>query len=492
MGLAGQSNFSSELIISMVRCSKSNMSEDGDLASSVQENDEAKSESSESVSDGWESWESGSSSDSSISEDGDLTSPTVQELDKVEESPELENGYTKGIKILEDHKLDNRMESPRDLPKEILSNKQDILQKKLESLKQATSESDSNTISQISPRRPVHLEKDVISQNDVSSQFYNQFLDLAHNLLSYLINNMSASQISFLISVLFGTQILKYTKSKYQKYNSTESARHSENSESKNNPLGNKDYYPYKFPTCKKYPNFTVIAEHLRNITVMPLRETGYRIPDRNGARQYLLDLQPRQDTLTSPRQTRGIGQNFGLLGSTINTYDALRDINPDFIRTVLFNIHHTLGTGVGMLSNYTDLWYHLRCGYNSDFYVNYVPPTLTIPSISHVGRRDAINLPNNTGIIVHIISGNRIYNQLNVADFDLARRNIIRLLTTRGNALMLTQASWLNTNLQNYSNPDQILTMYSNDIVRLTHEFLAILHHYQIHFSNRNGPRDH
>ena len=112
------------------------------------------------------------------------------------------------------------------------------------------------------------------------------------------------------------------------------------------------------------------------------------------------------------------------------------------------------------------------------------------IPTITHVALKTRY-LNNNrllgyayqTGIFVHLIGGQLEYNKITQAEFDTAKNNCKILLYDFGGQF-LDRVKFIDDNEIHDSNSRQVMYM-----IRTAHEFLGLLIHYQIHFSNTNRP---
>ena len=130
-----------------------------------------------------------------------------------------------------------------------------------------------------------------------------------------------------------------------------------------------------------------------------------------------------------------------------------------------------------------TTQWIELRSFYSLPLIFRQLPFSREIPTITHVPIQGTMNavMPHETGIFVHVFDSDVGYDQLCQEDFNTAKENCVELLLEHGETFINEVST-----IQDLEEPEE---QVSNDVSKATHEYLAILHHYQIHFRNRNSP---
>ena len=98
------------------------------------------------------------------------------------------------------------------------------------------------------------------------------------------------------------------------------------------------------------------------------------------------------------------------------------------------------------------------------------------LPRISHVPIRG--DRPHETGILVHLLRGNVHYSTLSDDEINVAREHMRKLLFTYADNLTSVRKDH---NLES-DEPDLAA------LAQATHEYRAIVHHYQLYFSNRRS----
>lgn len=127
------------------------------------------------------------------------------------------------------------------------------------------------------------------------------------------------------------------------------------------------------------------------------------------------------------------------------------------------------------MLTFDSTQWTGLRSYYN-------IPDSLgmpnNLPRITHVPIQGG--KPHETGIIVNLLPKNVHYSRLSGREFLSAKRLCMSLVREKVDNLLETRK--LETDLQQADN-------YIALLARDTHEYLAVVHHYQLYFKNRISP---
>ena len=211
--------------------------------------------------------------------------------------------------------------------------------------------------------------------------------------------------------------------------------------------------------------------------------------------RNYVYAIDIQTSYLRENRNTRGTGSNYGLLGGTLDSYNnVFSDLN-----NLTERVTNSLDE-FPMLTADTFEWIHLRSRYNSYIFFNNPYLNINMPCITHVPITSITHnsLPNETGIMLNVVPNTRSYGNMSQESFDIARRNCLDLLHR--------YAGMYDTARQNFELWNNVIPSSDSDFelesendftfnpeaiyYRTCHEFLAILHHYQIHFSNRTSPR--
>jgi len=108
------------------------------------------------------------------------------------------------------------------------------------------------------------------------------------------------------------------------------------------------------------------------------------------------------------------------------------------------------------------------------------------LPCITHVNIQKSTLRPHETGVILHLVENNTSYTRMPITDFDLAKLNCRTLLHTYASTF-ISEVEELSSPDMTIGNRDRAIDLQLTEVHKVAHEFLAILHHYQIHFSNRD-----
>lgn len=129
------------------------------------------------------------------------------------------------------------------------------------------------------------------------------------------------------------------------------------------------------------------------------------------------------------------------------------------------------------MLTFDSNQWNDLRSYYN-------MPDTLgmqnNLPRITHVPIQGSGQVPHETGIIVNLLPKNVHYSTLTRREFTLAKGLCMSLLKEKAENL---------ENTRKLENDPEAAGNYIALLARDTHEYLGVIHHYQLYFKNRNSP---
>ena len=161
----------------------------------------------------------------------------------------------------------------------------------------------------------------------------------------------------------------------------------------------------------------------------------------------------------------RDVGRNSGFYGGTINTLD-------NWMRSV---ISTNMSAGFAMLMPDSPFWAQMRSHYHMP---NNADLETHLPRISHIPIRGG--RPHETGIIVHLLRGNVHYSTLSESEINKARKHLRELLFTYADNL---------TSVRNDHSPESAEPDLAA-LAQATHEYRAIVHHYQLYFSKRR-PKD-
>lgn len=234
------------------------------------------------------------------------------------------------------------------------------------------------------------------------------------------------------------------------------------------------------------------IPDYLRNILVYSYNSIDFDLPhvtgllrSSHGVTQYRNTLFRNSTLQNQNRNIMGRGQGYGLFGGTLTTYNNIRTVfDRSFVDGIVDNIRNTQNPGVPMLNSDTDLWSWFRTQYSLNSIHSTTTTDRTIPALTHVDLSHGEGRPNNTGIMPHLLSENRTYGRMTADQFNLARQNLINL--------MQEYATSLGDRLDELNDAEPYEVDYTlSQYYKAVHEFLGLLHHYQMHFSNRTGPRD-
>jgi len=98
------------------------------------------------------------------------------------------------------------------------------------------------------------------------------------------------------------------------------------------------------------------------------------------------------------------------------------------------------------------------------------------LPRLSHAPIQGG--LPHETGVIVHLLYGNVHYSTLELPDLHLARSRLSQLLKDKADILKETRQL-----VNDPQERDNFMALLARD----THEYLGVVHHYQLYFLRRN-----
>lgn len=342
--------------------------------------------------------------------------------------------------------------------------------------------------------------------SDAAEVIYNKRLEKALNLVNSAID-MAKNTVSKCAKIILqhASQLLEiYSKIKdFSKIIKYISDRFNKGKINNNNKLTNtKEKLPIiTLPGPRDIGNLPQ-KHYLTNLTVFPvnLRTVGNDNPRfigtgvdqaniSNGRLNYttvILLTEAQVDALMlEPRNRRGMNQNFGFFGGTVEIFSdeylwnvlpgLARSMTPDNLNVVI----------VPMLSRYSEMWELLAARY--DRYADAIGGASTdenLPCITHVPLNDTGRRQHETGIMLHLIYvANRrapgVYSRISPELFLLAKERCEELLYDYAN----TFVNWREL-MDDPSEQGQ-----EDQFYRAAHEFLAILHHYQLHFLDRHSP---
>lgn len=98
------------------------------------------------------------------------------------------------------------------------------------------------------------------------------------------------------------------------------------------------------------------------------------------------------------------------------------------------------------------------------------------LPRVTHTPIQGG--LPHETGVIVHLLYGNVHYSTLDPNDLHLARSRITQLIKDKADILKDTREL-----VNDPEERDDFMALLARD----THEYLGVVHHYQLYFLRRN-----
>ena len=319
---------------------------------------------------------------------------------------------------------------------------------------------------------------------DVSIDTLDKIFDTIYNLLINHMSHLSETQIKIFFAVLVGTWVVKINKINNTSAKSNQSAKNYQSSKNVMTNLLN----PRFFNT---------------DITVYMYRSVGlnhpHLTPDQpgqasvlNGRVQYWSAITPRRSIREENRNIISRGQNYGLYGGTVNLYENIvLELNNDFVNTVLTDLLNHRDPSVNMLIDMTTQWVDLRQRYNLHNVITGDTTERNLPCITHVAITQTEEiLANETGIILHLVNSHSQYKDMSPELFNTAKANCIYLLREYA-TVFLQETELLSDSDMEEGNREQAIDTQLTEVHKVAHEFLAILHHYQIHFSHRNGPQD-
>ena len=178
-----------------------------------------------------------------------------------------------------------------------------------------------------------------------------------------------------------------------------------------------------------------------------------------------------------------------------------LGDGSYNFVQDILDELNLGLDPDVDMILPVTPMWSQLRAQYAEDYrdlermdLYDRGLPTITHVYIFKVSSYNQTTYkPHDTGIFVQLVTGTIEYSLMDRDQFNIAKGRCRDLLITWGERYIdevhllddrqeMQGTAGGNTTGQNIRQQVKL-------VKRVAHEFLGILHHYQIHFKNRSGP---
>ena len=307
---------------------------------------------------------------------------------------------------------------------------------------------------------------------------YDYLFDILHSILTENMAYLSEHQIKTFFILLCGTFAVKYNMAK-AKVNTSKS------SSSKTATAW----------ITALAPNFdhTVIVRSLFNVTRNIPHLMDMSLTTRvSGSSNYISIINSSEQTRDEARNTRGRELNYGYFGGTIdsipNIITEFSSLNPVDLR--LNGINHMV---TPMLKANTTQWVDLRNNYDADNTINVQITDTNYPFISHVPiTGNPQNVFHETGIMVHLTGDRSLYRNMNTGLFNLAKDRCKDLMSIYAQAL-LNEIDLLNDTDEMTPSPyvADPVELQLKGINKAAHAYLGIVHHYQIHFCSRTGPRD-
>jgi len=100
------------------------------------------------------------------------------------------------------------------------------------------------------------------------------------------------------------------------------------------------------------------------------------------------------------------------------------------------------------------------------------------LPRVTHVPIQGG--KPHETGVIVNLLEGNKHYSTLSQRGFTTAKHRCMTLLKEKAEIL---------ENTRKLANDPEVAGNYIALLAKDTHEYLAVVHHYQLYFKCRTNP---
>ncbi len=210
-----------------------------------------------------------------------------------------------------------------------------------------------------------------------------------------------------------------------------------------------------------EYINKNLICYMDRQLAVTGIEDETQFAENTSGKQNYarVPDIEAAQDGTN----THGNGRNYGYFGGTIESYtNWMTFIIPDLI-----------DINFAMLKSDSRLWTELRSHYSLS-HTHGLENNL--PRLSHAPIQGG--LPHETGVIVHLLYGNVHYSTLELPDLHLARSRLSQLLKDKADILKETRQL-----VNDPQERDNFMALLARD----THEYLGVVHHYQLYFLRRN-----
>ena len=189
-------------------------------------------------------------------------------------------------------------------------------------------------------------------------------------------------------------------------------------------------------------------------------------------------------------------GEGYGLYGGSSERHPGFMYLGKGddaLAKRVLSNVEAGLEpvSDLPMLLAHSRQWIDLRTQYSlfNHMFNNINAPEWNDPCIRHIPICPDIQgnvRPHDTGIMLHLVDDISDYRNMNQQTFNLAKSHCGDLLIDLA-IILIDEIDTLDD--RDEINDGESRYNQERSIHKRAHEFLAVLHHYQIHFKNRSGP---
>ena len=167
------------------------------------------------------------------------------------------------------------------------------------------------------------------------------------------------------------------------------------------------------------------------------------------------------------PTNLDGTENNYGWFGGTIKGYADWVSIEVTKWPTSFTK----------MLTRDCPYWAELRTLYDIQYGRGVFGMERNVPYITHVPIKG--NRFHESGIMVHLLTDNRHYSELKSIEWKEKKKLIRELLIDKGDAFEEARQNFLT---------DPVEARDVRDVAKSAHEYLGVLHHYQLYFLTRNS----